>query len=253
MIAPLIIIQARMGSSRLPGKVMLPIGNTNVISLLIKRLEKIVDAQKIVVATTNQPEDDILYEHLLSKNIAVFRGSEDDVLSRFQECVVKFKNSDIIRVTADCPLIDIDVINQLIKTHVNTQSDYSYLSPKFAEGVDVEVFSALALQQAYDNAKLLSEREHVTLYFHNNPDMFKITILDQIHDHSRFRFTLDTTEDYEVLVKMSNFFGDKFVDIKTKTIIEFLINNPAIYSLNSGIIRNEGLLISLKKEQEIYE
>lgn len=253
MTTPLIVIQARMGSSRLSGKVMLPLGNTNVISLLIKRLKKIADAKKIIVATTNQAVDDVLCNYLLSENIAVFRGSEDDVLSRFHQCVATFKNSDIIRVTADCPLIDTNVIGKLIKIHASTQSDYSYLSPKFAEGLDVEIFTASALQQAYDNAKLLSEREHVTLYFHNNPEMFKITTLDQKYDHSRFRFTLDTIEDYEVLVKMSNFFGDKFETIKTKTIIDFLINNPAVYRLNCDIIRNEGLLISLNKDQEIYE
>ncbi|MDC0458560.1 glycosyltransferase family protein [Alphaproteobacteria bacterium] len=250
MIAPLIIIQARMASNRLPGKVMLPLFECKVIDLLIERLNRIEDT-KVIVATTDQRTDDEFGEYLKSKKVAVIRGSEDDVLGRFGKCLSSHPVSEIIRVTADCPFIDPIIIQNLIDHYFNTGADYAYLSPKFAEGLDAEIFSASALNRACLNAKLFSEREHVTLHFSNNPELFKIAMLDQDQDHSLFRFTLDTEKDYAVLKKISAFFRYRCKEVSPDEIIQYLTDHPEILNLNSGIIRNEGLKISLEKEQQI--
>ena len=251
MITPLVVIQARMASNRLPGKVMLPLGETSVIDVLIKRLNSVASVNEIVVATTNQKTDDELCDYLLSQDIQFIRGSEEDVLDRFEQCATSFEAKDIIRVTADCPFIDPDIVEQLIHYYQKMGSDYSYLSPKFAEGLDVEIFSILALRQAFENANLRSEREHVTLYFSNNPDKFKISMLDQTEDHSQFRFTLDNKEDYEVLLKIYDYFKGRCAEVSSQEIINFLRKHKSVFEINSGITRNEGLLVSLEKDEFI--
>jgi len=250
MTALLIIVQARMASRRLPGKVMLPLFAGKVIDLLIERLNSI-EGTKVVVATTDQKSDDEFSKYLESKEIAIIRGSEDDVLGRFGKCLSIYPATDIIRVTADCPFIDPIIVQNLIDHYFNAGADYAYLSPKFAEGLDTEIFSASALNRACLNAKLLSEREHVTLHFSNNPELFKITVLDQVPDHSLFRFTLDTKQDYDVLEKISAFFKHRWRDVSSDEIIQYLTDHPETLNLNSGIIRNEGLMISLEKDQRI--
>ena len=251
MMKPLVIIQARMASNRLPGKVMFSLGEARVIDLLIERVKKVEAVKEVVVATTEQKTDDILCDYLLSKAIKFIRGSEDDVLGRFELCARSFNAKDIIRITADCPFIDPDIVAQLIHFYHETGSDYCYLSPKFAEGLDVEIFSVSALKLAFENAKLRSEREHVTLYFGNNANKFNISMLDQTEDHSKFRFVLDNREDYDVLLKICDHFQDCCAEVSAGEIIYFLSQNKSIFEMNSRIKRNEGLWLSLAKDESI--
>jgi spore coat polysaccharide biosynthesis protein SpsF len=247
----LIIIQARMRSKRLPGKVLEMIHDTPVIEFLVNRLRQQTHLARIVVATSNDSEDDRLCDHLKKVGIEYFRGSHEDVLKRFYDCLQSHPADVMVRATADCPFIDPDVVSALISKRDQMGADYAYLSPKFAEGLDVEVMLSSALIAAHQNATLPSEREHVTLYLNNNTDRFTTTILDQEDDHSSYRFTLDTPEDLAVINAISDQFKGRCVNVSTDEIIEFLNENPKVFEINSQIIRNEGLMISLENDQNL--
>ena len=249
MIRPLIIIQARMGSSRLPNKVMTPINGIPAIELMVQRLRRFEATNNIVIATSVEPENNTLCQHLENINVPYYRGSEEDVLSRFLDCSIQFSNDILVRATADCPFIEPELLMKLVNGHILNAADYSFLSPNFAEGLDLEVMSKSALIIASKNAKKISEREHVTLYFSNNADKFSIFEYQQEVDESQYRFTLDTGEDLKVIKEISSHFSDKLLEVSAKEIIQYLTDHPNIFSLNSNIIRNEGLILSLEKEK----
>lgn len=249
MLAPLIIIQARMGSSRLPGKVMTEINGMPAIDLMIERLRRVEATSKMVIATSVQPENDPLCQHLDDIGVAYVRGSENDVLTRFADCAAQYPNEILVRATADCPFIEPEIVMNLVKQHIHHDADYSYLSPNFAEGLDVEVIKKSALLLASTNAHKTSEREHVTLYFSNNAKQFNIFELHQERDDSKYRFTLDTVEDLDVIKEISSYFMDRLRDVSAEEIIQFLDDHPDVFQLNSNIIRNEGLIVSLNNEK----
>ncbi len=171
------IVQGRMGSSRLPGKTLMKLDKKNtVLHFIINQLEhsKLID--KIVVATTNLKEDDSIEILAKNSNIEIFRGHPDDVLDRYYQCAKKFSIDIIVRITADNPLIDPTIVDDLIKKF--TSNSYDFLTNAhvrtFPYGTEVEIFSFKALEKAWKNATKPFEREHVTPYFYNNPKYFKI-------------------------------------------------------------------------------
>ncbi len=246
---PLIIIQARMGSSRLPGKVMRPLNGIPSIELMVKRLQRHEHLRHIVIATSTEPENDTLCNYLASLSVAVFRGSEDDVLGRFAECFEKHKAEVVIRLTADCPFIDPKIIVQLLDTYHAYGVDYAYLSSKFAEGLDAEVISASSLLTAHKNARKPSEREHVTPYIRNNPSLFNIIEHGQATDQGHYRFTIDAAADFQVATAIADHFGEDCLTMTGQDIINYLIAHPDVFNLNSHIIRNEGMLSSLIRDR----
>lgn len=248
--APIIIIQARMASTRLPGKVLMDLNGVPVIEIMINRLERLFSKSVIVVATSVEASDDPLFDFVESMGVRCFRGSEKDVLSRFAECNAYLNARTIVRATADCPFVDVQIIQRLLDAFLENKSDYAYLSPKFAEGLDVEIMSNSALALAHKSAKLTSEREHVTLYLAKHPEKFKIFELDNPSDHSQFRFTLDTHEDYLVLNAIAKRFYQNYLDIKYEDIVGFLRANSDVHQINSAIVRNEGLINSLRNDQK---
>ena len=171
------------------------------------------------------------------------------MLSRFSDCATQFPNEILVRATADCPFIEPEILIKLVNHHIQHDADYSYLSPNFAEGLDVEVIKKSALLLASKSARKTSEREHVTLYFSNNAKQFKIFELNQERDDSKYRFTLDTIEDLNVIKKISSYFVDRLRDVSAEEIIQFLDDHPDVFCLNSNIIRNEGLILSLNNEE----
>ena len=247
-----IIIQARMDSTRLPQKVMMKILGKPLIELQIERLKHCKNVDKIIVATSKNKSNDILCEFLNKIGIPIYVGDEEDVLKRYYFAAKKINAKNIVRLTADCPLIDPVIVDTYIQTFFNQNLDYIYPDLSFAEGLDTEVFTFQALEIAYNCAKRESEREHVTQYFHNNKEKFKTLRLKNISNDSKYRITVDEAEDFYVvkrifkaLYKEQNYpFG--FNEIKN-----YLINNPKIYEVNTSIIRNEGLQISLNKEPKI--
>ena len=242
------IIQARMGSSRLPGKAMYAIMNRPLIDYLLSRLSKSKFINKIILATSTNSENDKLCKFVESKGYDVFRGDEDNVLKRFNEAAIQYSAAHIVRITGDSPLIDHDICDKLIKLYLEQGADYAYLSEHFCEGVDCEVISKSTLSIIYEKSKKKSEQEHVTLYIHNNPEDFSIVKLKNQSDDSHYRFTVDNNEDALVV---SNIIENNFDNIEyltTAEIKQYLDKKPEIKAINNHIMRNEGLIKSLQQD-----
>jgi len=244
------IIQARLSSSRLPRKVLLPLGKDGnlVIDHVYNRLQSCNYIDEIYIATSNDKSDDDLANYCLEKNYKIFRGSLDDVLKRFADVINISKASHIVRITADCPLIEPTIIDNCIIGCVNNNYDLFGLKGSFPDGLDVQVFSSNSILTANKKAKKKSEREHVGPYIENPSNNFLVGGIEPFLDHYHYRFTLDEQVDYELLQAVFEKFdfNKKFVSIID--IIDFVDKNPQIKSLNSDIIRNEGYQKSLKDD-----
>jgi len=244
----LCIIQARISSTRLPGKVLKKVNGITLLEYEIKRVKKSKKIDKIVIATSDKKVDDIIERFCKKISINCFRGSEEDVLDRYYQCTLKYpKFKNIIRVTGDCPLIDSKVIDKVLVFFEKGKYDYAsnVLEETYPDGMDIEVFSKPALEDAARNAMLLSEREHVTLYIRNNKK-FKKGSIKAKKDYSGFRLTVDNQDDLAIirfLIKNTEP-NANFLDY-----ISLLTKNPKIMLKNMHIIRNEGLLKSLKEDK----
>lgn len=248
------VIQARMGSTRLSGKVMLEISGKPVLWHVINRVSKSKLIDWLVVATTTNCEDDTIEKFCNQIHIPVYRGSEDDVLDRYYQCARKFDIENIVRITADCPLHDSSVIDLVIERY--RQGNYDYVSnidpPTYPDGIDVEVFSFQALDSAWRDASLVSEREHVTPYIRKHGDIFKISNVTNKENLSSYRWTLDQAEDFEFIQKIYRKFKESNVDeFYMKDIIGLLEKNPELISINSAIKRNEGYIKSVNKDKVV--
>ena len=238
-----------MSSTRLPGKVLKEILSKPVLFYVIERLKKVSDIKQIVVATTTGKADNLIAEYCEKTGMICYRGSENDVLDRFYQTSKKFKADPIIRITADCPLLPPEVVSDLLNKFKEGNFDLVSSGSSFAEGFDCEIFSFKALELAAKNAGKLSEREHVTLYLHTHPEIFKKYAVENKTDDSKYRVVVDEPKDFTVVKaiienlypKNPNYTGD---DVK-----RFLDENPEIAKINSGIIRNEGLIKSLAAEK----
>lgn len=168
----ILITQARSGSTRLPGKILKEINDESLLEIHLKRLNKCKNVSKIIVATTDKPEDKVIYDNAINQSFNSFRGSESDVLDRFYQALRNEKTDWIVRVTSDCPLIDPELVDNIIDFAIEKNVDYcaNILIENFPDGQDIEVFKFSALENAWENAELLSEREHVTPYIRSNSD-----------------------------------------------------------------------------------
>ena len=198
----LCIIQARMGSSRLPGKVMLPLAGREVIWHVYNRVKQCCHIDCIVVAISDEPQDDVLAEFCRSHDWLVFRGSETDVLSRFVRAAELFPTTSVVRVTCDCPLIDPGIVSTLIQLFENKHCDYAstnYPKRTFPVGTDCEIISFDVLKSVGKLATTPYDREHVMPYVYNRVNDYVVRGLENSTDQSDVRITLDTAEDYAVL------------------------------------------------------
>ncbi len=248
----LAIVQARVASSRLPGKVLKEIGSKPVIGYLFERLQFSKKIDKVILATSVNSENDSLCQFVESMGVAVFRGSENNVLERYYLAAKEYGASDIVRLTGDCPLIDPAICDQLIEEYLSRQVDYAHLAPTFAEGLDCEIIKFSALELCYQKAVLASECEHVTKYVHNYPGQFKMFTLNNSTDDSRYRIVLDEPADFQMLERLfKDFYGKVHPRASFREIKDYLNNNPQVMEINKNIIRNEGLLISLRNDKKI--
>lgn len=247
------IIQARVGSTRLPNKVLLDLEGKTVLEHVINRVSKSKLVSETAVATTVLEEDLKIVNLCSGKGVRVYCGSEDDVLDRFYEAARLFGADHIVRVTADCPLIDYKVIDDVLSLHLNNKSEYTsnIIEETFPDGEDIEVLTFEVLKRIWQDAKLSSEREHVTPYIRKRPGIFKLSNLACGKDLSEKRWTLDEERDYNfikiiynALYKKNKFFG-------IKEILEFLKAHPEYEKINSRIGRNEGYLKSVKNDRKI--
>lgn len=247
----ILITQARSGSTRLPGKILKEVGGKSLLQIHLERLKKCDKVSEIIVATTVKEEDSIIYDKAIQWGFMAERGSELDVLDRFYQAV-KDRNADwIVRVTSDCPLIDPYLVDKVITFVQESDVDYGSngLIENFPDGQDVEVFKFSALQKSWENAELQSEREHVTPYIRNHSELNgadEFTILNYPceHDFSKIRMTVDEASDFELIKILINNLGTE------KSWLEYtnyIIEND-LTKINDQIIRNEGLLKSLKED-----
>lgn len=243
-----------MSSNRLPGKVMKKIQGKPMIGHLLERLSLSESIDKIILATSVLPENDRMCEYVQKIGVDVYRGSEEDVLDRFYQAAKQYHPGVIVRITGDCPLIDPKVCDEVIKAFKDGKFDYGKTGPTFAEGLDCEVFTLKALEEAWKEAELKSEREHVTLYFYNHPDIFKILVLANKTDDSRYRFSVDEERDFQVVTAVFKHFKQEG---KTHFFINevkiFLDADTKISQFNADIVRNEGLLSSLKNDKRVSQ
>ncbi len=250
-IKTLALVQARIGSTRLPGKVMKLINKTPVIELLLNRLSKSEKIDQIIVATSVKKENDRLVAHVNKLGFESYRGSEEDVLDRFYNAAVKFNGDNIVRITADCPLVDPVLVDKLIEAFLSKDSvDYysNAIHPTYPDGLDVEVFSFEGLEKSWLEAKMPSEREHVTQYFYNSNE-FTIANLGYHIDYSKERWTLDEESDFIVIKNIFNHFYPRN-DFSWLKVIELRDQQPHLFEYNKHIKRNEGLINSKIKDQE---
>jgi spore coat polysaccharide biosynthesis protein SpsF (cytidylyltransferase family) len=244
------IIQARMSSSRLPGKVLMEIDGVPILDLIVKRLSKVRLVDRVVVATSSDVSDDVLYDFCKHKKIECIRGELEDVLSRFKRVAECYPADHYLRITADCPLIDPELISILIYSHINNDADYSSnaLEPTYPDGYDSEVIKSSALIKAFSLANKKSEREHVTYYIYTHPDEFKINSVRGIVDYSKYRLTVDTKEDYDFICKVVRDVNVGCEDISFLDVVNFLKCCDGEYFSNKHNVRNEGLLKSIGED-----
>jgi len=246
----IVIIQDRMGSTRLPGKALLPLGGKPAIQHVIERAKLIPGTSQVIIATSISPIDDPLAQFCDSIDVPVFRGSENDVLDRYYKTAILYKADVIMRITGDCPLIDPVESGKVIEKFFETGVDYvsNTNPPMLPDGLDTEIFSIATLNKAWENAKKKSEREHVTLYIYSSPSEFKIGSVLYQEDLSRYRFTLDEADDYTFLQEVFTILKKKGQFGYLNENMQILKENPDILKINNHIQRNEGLITSLHED-----
>lgn len=240
------LIQARMGATRLPGKVLMDLAGKPVLQHVVERIQASKYVDEVVVVTTLQNQDIPIVQWCSTQNVRVFCGAEFDVLDRFYQAAKILDPDVIVRITADCPLMDPDVIDLVVSAFIHDNVDYlnNCGNETWPDGLDVEVFRFSVLSHAWKNAKLPSEREHVTSYIYTHKELFSGKVLDHEPSLKGMRWTLDEKQDYEFISKVyldlwnGSIFG-------MNKILELLQRKPALQEINSSIVRNEGYLKSL--------
>ena len=247
-----LVTQARSGSTRLPGKVLKEVGGKSLLQIHLERLKKCKNVSEIIVATTIKEEDSVIYNKAIEWGFSASRGSELDVLDRFYQAVKDKKADWIVRVTSDCPLLDPDLVDDVITFVQENDMDYGSngLTEQFPDGQDIEVFKFSALEIAWKNAKLKSEREHVTPYIRNNADgkgddLFTTINYPCNNDYSKIRMTVDEPRDFDLIEYLINKLG---IEKSWLEYTNYIIEND-LTKINNKIIRNEGLLKSLKNDK----
>ena len=249
----LAVIQARMGSSRLPGKVLLDLAGRPVLWHGVTRVKQADLVDKVMVATTDRPGDEPIRRFCASRGIACFGGSESDVLDRYRQAALSAgagPGDGIVRITADCPLIDPEVIDSVIRTFLQSGADYvsNVQPPTFPDGLDVEVFQFTALQTAWQEARLPSEREHVTPYLRNHPEKFSQKNVTHTQDLSALRWTLDEPADFALLQKIVEALQSQKPAFHLDDVLQVLAGHPEWAELNASFGRNEGYEKSLRQD-----
>lgn len=243
------IIQVRLDSTRLPKKALLDLMGKPMIIQLLNRATKSEMLDEIIIATTTNSSDDEIEQVVKSYGLNVYRGNVDDVLDRYYKAAKKYDAEIIVRITGDCPLLDPDIVDKAVRFF--QENDYDYISnvikPTYPDGLDIEVFSFDSLEDAWKNATLKSEREHVTPYI-RKPENFKVGNFENDTDLSDMRWTVDEQKDIDFVREIyKNLYPKKQLFLMSD-ILKLLKEKPELMDINSGINRNEGYVKSLKED-----
>ena len=245
------IIQARIGSTRLPGKTLMKLNeHFSTLDFVINQLSFSKLIEKTIIATTTLEQDDVIEKYCRKLNIPCFRGNSDDVLDRYYQCAIFFKINHILRITSDCPLIDPEIVDKIIMKYQSGNYDYftNTLTRTFPVGTDAEVFSFNTIKKSWENAKLPSEREHVTPFIRNKKMNFELGNLEHTKDLSFHRWTLDRKEDLELIKQIISKINK--TPILIDDILNLFTNEPELIKINQNIPKDEGMLKSLKRDEE---
>ena len=233
------IIQARMGSSRLPGKVLMKLNGEPMLRHQINRLQAIRELAGVVVATTELPEDDPIVALCCSMHVAWFRGAADDVLDRFYQAAKAHSADAVCRFTADCPLVDPGISTRIIQHYLLNAHRLDYVSNHLRytqpRGLDTEVFSFQALERAHRDARRPMEREHVTPYIWMHPERFRIENWADVEDHSAYRWCVDTEVDFLLVAAIYARLGQTDSLFGYHDVLDLMARQPHLAALNSHI------------------
>lgn len=235
------IVQARMSSTRLPGKVMMPVLGEPMLARQVERLKRARSIDRLIIATTTEPGDDPVASLAAGLGLETYRGSLADVLDRYYQAALRHRPSHVVRLTADCPLADWDVINQLVNFGVEGGFDYAsnVLRPTWPDGLDAEIMTFQALETAWTEARAAVEREHVTPFIVTRPDRFRHGSLEAANDLSRMRWTVDRPEDFQFVSRVYEELHPRDAAFTTADVLDLLREKPEIAEINRGIARNE--------------
>lgn len=242
------IIQARMGSKRLPGKVLMQLGGYPVLEWIVEAVRNVELIDEVVVATSDLAEDLKIVEWCSSSNVSSFQGSSEDVLGRIRECARLYGADIVLRLTADCPMLDFATVSELVERGILDESDYFTLGEGFPDGLDCEGMTYLALDKCERNAKLPSEREHVTPYIKQNPNIFSQQYYPLWQGFHHLRLTLDEPADFELLNTLIEITGFQPGGVRASDLVQILTERPDLRAINAHILRNEGYEKSLAND-----
>lgn len=232
------VVQARTGSSRLPGKILKELDGRTVIATVYERLCQAKGLDGIVIAMPEAESDDVLAKHVASFCHQIYRGSENDVLARFAGAATAFPADNYVRITSDCPFIDPEILDTMLIKYGLERPDYmtNTLEPHLPRGLDAEVFTSDALKTAANEASLLYMREHVTPFLYQNGSRFKIAGYRHTDaDHSHLRWTLDTVEDWTLISRMSSLISTDLLDARLSDFLSLYEDHPDLRHLNAGV------------------
>jgi spore coat polysaccharide biosynthesis protein SpsF len=244
------IIQARMGSSRLPGKVLRPLAGRPMLAHIVERVAQAQGVSKVVVATSDQPADQQIVRFCADNDIACFAGNELDVLDRFYRVALAFGGDPVLRITADCPLVDPAVITELITLfhagdydHVGVATGAGALfadGGRYPDGLDTECMRFAVLQRAWLEATAATDREHVTPYLWRQPELFKLALLKSPVDYSSLRLTVDNEQDFDVINQIYCALYTSQRPFLLPEVLAFLDQHPQIAAANRHFVGQEG-------------
>jgi len=233
-----VVVQARMGSTRLQGKVLMDLCGQTTLARVNCRLARAERVHQIVIATTTSPADNAIVSEAERNGVAVFRGSEQDVLSRYLQAAEQFRADLIVRITSDCPLIDPGVVDRVIAEVLSSDADFASncIHRTYPRGLDAEVFTLDALHRADDMCDQPHHREHVTPIFYERPDRFRVRSVVGGEDYARYRWTLDTPEDLELIRTIYSRFDNRD-DFGWRDVVRLMEEHPELAEINSHVIQ----------------
>src|SRR5579864_622730 len=231
------IVQARMGSTRLPGKVLMNLGSVTVLGRVVQRLQRAALIHECVVATTAALADDAIVDECQRLNVPVFRGSEHDVLDRYLQAARHFGSDAIVRITSDCPLIDPEVVDNVVRGLTEQRAEFAcnVLTRTYPRGLDVEAFTIEALEKAWRDSNQPHQREHVTPLFYERIQIFRVASVHEKQDFSHYRWTLDTPDDLRLIREIySHFYNDHF---GWRDVIALMERLPELPAINARVVQ----------------
>ncbi len=249
------ILQARLSSTRLLGKVMLPLAGRPMIERQFERMRRATSLERIVLATSDDVSDAPLAALCKELGVDCYRGSLTDVLDRYYQAALVFGATVVVRITGDCPLIDPQVIDKVVAARQAAGVDYASnaIKPSYPDGLDVEVMRMSVLEAAWREAKLPSEREHVTPFIWNRPQRFSLLNVQGEVDLSALRWTVDTPNDYVFVCRVYDALYARNPGFRTEDVLALLRRESSLGELNAGQERNEGYAKSIAQDRQFEE